>query len=265
MPLDARGIWHYSESDDISPFSDFMNLGMESVSNALSGVVASVGTTSQRDALHGVPTTAAARRALQEKTVTWSNTDQGKGWEERYFASFTDGGTNYNGVIVAGWYPVGGRKPYLSVSRDKTGTFARNTNVRLTADNVFESTPTIRGGMIWNNGFVTVPVGGAYQISAQFHFRAIASGAVRRIFIVKNGGSVVQSPNSFAIAYSEIFANNASSHTALTLNKTVVLAAGDALAVWVWQDAVDGLGQPDSGTSPIASSAFFSVEYSQHI
>lgn len=38
MPLDGNGIWQYEETDIVSPFSDFMNLGMSSVSTELASV-----------------------------------------------------------------------------------------------------------------------------------------------------------------------------------------------------------------------------------
>lgn len=37
--LDANGVWKYGEDDPLSPFSTFMNLGMNSVSTAIAGFV----------------------------------------------------------------------------------------------------------------------------------------------------------------------------------------------------------------------------------
>lgn len=50
MPLDSNGIWQYEETDIVSPFSDFMNLGQSSVSTeiaSLDGRVTSVETAAE--------------------------------------------------------------------------------------------------------------------------------------------------------------------------------------------------------------------------
>jgi len=43
MPLDSNGVWQYTETDDVSPFSTFMNLGMGSVSAAIAPLVVNSG------------------------------------------------------------------------------------------------------------------------------------------------------------------------------------------------------------------------------
>ncbi|WP_036963670.1 hypothetical protein [Promicromonospora kroppenstedtii] len=43
MPLDSNGIWTYTESDNVAPFSTFMNLGMDSVSDAIGPFIADTG------------------------------------------------------------------------------------------------------------------------------------------------------------------------------------------------------------------------------
>jgi hypothetical protein len=45
MPLDSNGVWEYEETDDVAPFSDYMNLGMGSVSTAIGAVAPDSGWT----------------------------------------------------------------------------------------------------------------------------------------------------------------------------------------------------------------------------
>lgn len=75
------------------------------------------GTTAQRDALYGVPSTMAARVALANQQVTWFNTDLG--WKERYYEIGSSSGLTVRGLFLdasSGWYPIGdGPAPYIEL------------------------------------------------------------------------------------------------------------------------------------------------------
>lgn len=57
-----------------------------------------------RDAHWGIPINATQRLALQNLGAKTIRTDLG--YEERYFATITDGGTNPGGAMIPGWYPT---------------------------------------------------------------------------------------------------------------------------------------------------------------
>lgn len=66
------------------------------------------GTTAQRNAAYGVPTTTAQHVALANQKVTFYNTDTG--WEESYYAVTGSAGLTARGLITGtapGWYPTG--------------------------------------------------------------------------------------------------------------------------------------------------------------
>lgn len=66
------------------------------------------GTTAQRDARYGVPSTDAARVALANQRVVWWNSELG--WEESYYAVTGLAGLTVPGLIAgtaSGWYPIG--------------------------------------------------------------------------------------------------------------------------------------------------------------
>ena len=65
------------------------------------------GTTSQRDAKYGVPSTSAARVALANQKVVWYNADLG--WDESYYEVSGASGLTAIGLVTgatAGWYPI---------------------------------------------------------------------------------------------------------------------------------------------------------------
>lgn len=66
------------------------------------------GTTAERDAYYGVPSTDADRAALANRKVVWFNTDLG--WEESFYATTGLPGLTAPGLVAGsahGWYPVG--------------------------------------------------------------------------------------------------------------------------------------------------------------
>lgn len=76
--------------------------------SAFSGLPLLRGTTAQRDAAYGVPTTDPARVALANQRVTFYNTDLG--WEEQYYAVTGLSGLTVRGLVAgtaSGWYPTG--------------------------------------------------------------------------------------------------------------------------------------------------------------
>lgn len=111
--LDGKGIGRYDETTPIpAQFSDYMNEGIESISDALPHMVAS--SQAARDAYWGTPATAAARRALQDRGATTIRLDTGQ--VERYFALTTDGGANPGGRAAAGWVASGDDSGWIAAT-----------------------------------------------------------------------------------------------------------------------------------------------------
>ena len=71
-------------------------------------------TAAARDAYWGVPGNETARRVLQGLGAQTVRPD--KGWTEQYFATY-DATTNPGGAAAAGWYPVSGRLPRVTLAK----------------------------------------------------------------------------------------------------------------------------------------------------
>lgn len=85
------------------------------------------GTTAERDAKYGTPTTDAARVALANQKVNWYNTDLG--WTESFYAVHETSGLTALGLIsgaTAGWYPIS-EGPYVIVESTDLTTVMVNT------------------------------------------------------------------------------------------------------------------------------------------
>ncbi len=93
-----------TKTTPLTPLATPFALLASSISDALTAVLsgsAKRGTTAQRDAFYGVPTTSAAQLALQG--ATWFNTQSGL--EATYYASYSASTTH--GASSAGWSPHG--------------------------------------------------------------------------------------------------------------------------------------------------------------
>jgi microcystin-dependent protein len=72
------------------------------------------GTTAERDAIFGVPSTDPQRVELANRKIVWFNTDWG--WEEMYFAATGKAGLTAIGLVAmanSGWYPLGDNGPAM--------------------------------------------------------------------------------------------------------------------------------------------------------
>jgi hypothetical protein len=116
--LDTNGVWNYGEDDSIALFSDLLNLGTTSTSDAftvdrarLSTIESNQEATSTfvaasenaRDSRWGVPTTSAAQLLLQNLGARTVRTDTG--YTERFHGIY-NATSNPGGRTTAGWYPV---------------------------------------------------------------------------------------------------------------------------------------------------------------
>jgi len=93
---------------------------------ALPAVVAN--TQAARDQAWGVPSTDTQRRNLQNLGATTIRPD--KGWTERYFALY-HATNNPGGASAAGWYPVEGVLPRVSLTKTSAQTTTPNAQTML--------------------------------------------------------------------------------------------------------------------------------------
>jgi hypothetical protein len=85
------------------------------------------GTTTERDARFGTPTTDAQRVALANRKVVWYNSTLG--WEESYYATTGLVGLTAKGLLAgyaSGWYPTG-NGPTPEITMDPTATASATT------------------------------------------------------------------------------------------------------------------------------------------
>ena len=137
------------------------------------------GSTARRDAIHGSPTTAAARVALANAQPVWFNTDLG--WEESYYATLGLSGLTVTPLVPdapSGWYPTGpGPKAVLMLfGTQSLVTGARFTNWKDWNDPAFapnlrswKNTPGNTFGNIFDrpsgSAYLRTGMGGRYRIT----------------------------------------------------------------------------------------------------
>jgi hypothetical protein len=171
--LDTNGVWNYGEDDNIALFSDLLNLGTTSTSDAftsdrarLSTVESNLEATSTfvaasataRDSHWGVPTTGAAQILLQNLGARTVRTDTG--YTEQYHGVY-NASTNPGGRKTAGWYPVP-QTTGLAPIRPTTATFVTGTG---TVNSV---------GSVAFTGVTAVSLNGCFS-AAFTHYRIIWS------------------------------------------------------------------------------------------
>jgi hypothetical protein len=116
--LDTNGVWNYGEDDNIALFSDLLNLGTTSTSDAftsdrarLSTVESNLEATSTfvaasqtaRDSHWGIPADTTAELLLQNLGARTVRTDTG--YTEQFFATY-NAASNPGGRTPSAWYPV---------------------------------------------------------------------------------------------------------------------------------------------------------------
>jgi hypothetical protein len=122
MPLDSNGIWQYSETDPLSPFSDLLNMGQVSVSDAIEDVNTRV------SAIKPWPA------SLNQRAAQWR-----RGAQDSFGSgSFINiGGTSLPAAAPSGLYSVT-FAPVLASSATGTAAIRGTVNgANLTADDAY--------------------------------------------------------------------------------------------------------------------------------
>ena len=250
--VDSNGVYLYGESDSASPVSDMLNLGQSSISTQLTndrGRLTNLETTANnpnvfvspsataRDAKYGDPAilTATQRKALQDQGVLVWRTDLTTG--QRFFALY-NASTNPTGAAgTYAWYPAEGSVLFAGKRNDRTQSIpnAASTAVTFNTFMVVGGTAATEGIQInsaTTPSIFTVKYAGWYQLSYNLPASAWSStaGAARAINLNRN--STASSTNMLMY-----HAQGTGIGEIITETATVLLAVGDQLRVWVYQDS----------------------------
>lgn len=135
--------------------------------------VLGAGTTTQRDAYYGSPSTAAQQAALANRKVVFFNTDQN--WFESYYAVTGTSGLTVTGLVTgtaSGWYPLSG--PYAAVANSAQQAFSTGVRATFTQWSAFGSGPSYRTNSLFTlaSGKVTTSLAGRYRIWCRMDYPA---------------------------------------------------------------------------------------------
>jgi hypothetical protein len=265
--INANGVYLYGEDDSAAPFSDMLNLGMDSVSTQFTndrGRLTSLETTAAnpnvyvaasataRDAKYGDPAamTAAQRKTLQDRGVTVYRTDLGIA--QRFLALY-NASTNPTGAAAYGYYPVD-NTVFFAGKRNNTGVSIPNSAYTVVSFNSFyaagstSNTETIQLSSATVPQVFTVRVAGWYRLSMNVPMGAWSS---------TGGGARAMASNRNSTTYStgtltQLSESGTTAPQVMTDTATVLLAAGDQIRFWLYQD---------SGAAATNNDTNFSIEY----
>lgn len=258
--IDANGVRLYGEDDLIAAlWSDFMNLGIVSISDALTALKGRVTTTESRlnnpptfiavdgaarDTQWGTPTTASARRALQDKGAATTRLDLG--WTERYYANLTDGGANTGGATVAGWYPITGKLPFVSLGMAAISPAIPTgfSTVGMGWDTELSDVSDLHNSTT-NPSRVTIKQAGQYQVTVHLTGTSASGAAYAGVQLSLNGAAYPRATKTEGTSNGVVYPSP-------VIAQVVTLAAGDYLEV---------NGQVSSGASLTVAGSLFQLRY----
>ncbi|UDL16232.1 hypothetical protein SEA_KOZIE_36 [Microbacterium phage Kozie] len=206
------------------------------------------GTTVERDALYGVPATAAERAALANRGVTWFNTDLG--WEESYYAETGTAGLTALGLMAgvsSGWYPTG-EGPFSILYASGAQSVVVNTYV--TSWSAWGSNSSLRrGGDDWftySAGGVKCLKAGRYEAEAMVTQQAGTGTTV--VHLLRDSNTIFQRANPL---------DSGQVQSAVMHQPTVQMLANQTFAVFA------GIGsyQLNVATGNREVRGFFAVRY----
>ena len=194
-------------------------------------------TAAARDSHYGVPSTPAARLALQTRGAECIRLDTG--YTERYYADY-DASTNPGGAAPAGWYPIAGTVPHCSVLAVTTQTLAASAWTLIAA--AWGQATSTMG--TFSAGILTVDRPGLYDIELSIFIASL--GSIQRIGCQVTKNSAVSDVG--VIAKSLIGSQN----TVSTFAREVPLVAGDRLRAFATGSSSDITLQPANAPSQLS-------------
>jgi len=246
---DSRGIYKYGESDSIGTlFSDFMNLGQTSTSDAIAADRSRLTTleTSVANPSYFVAASAAAvtakfgnpdsmtatqRKTLQDLGILVYRTDLGT--TERFLALYNSS-TNTIGAAAYGYYPVHGGAGTV-LTRSGTGLSIPTATQTVLTFNTFASNGVTLNSTTTPSTFTTL-YAGWYRLHSDAGPQGWSStaGTARTLTVNKNSTSPGTNQLGTGLVSSS-FASLASYGVDLTVD--VKLAVGDVIRFWIYQDS----------------------------
>lgn len=265
--IDANGVYLYGENDSASPVSDMLNLSGTSISTQFTNDRArltALETTSGnpnvyvaasatiRDSKYGDPATmtAAQRKTLQDKGVTVYRTDLGIA--ERFLALY-NASTNPIGAAAYGYYPVDNTVLFAG-KRNNTGLTIPNSSYTAVTFNTFYCAGSISNTETLQINSATVPSqftlrkAGWYRLGMNVPMGAWSSTAGAARAMASNRNSATYSTNTLT----QLSESGTTAPQVMTDTATVLLAAGDVIRFFIYQD---------SGGNATNSDTNFSIEY----
>ncbi len=200
--------------------------------------VPTTGSTAERDAFWGSPANGSQRVALANQFPIWRNTD--KGWIEQYFANDGDSAIGgYKAAVAAkepGWYPIGGKLPYVLVEKNISQSSVNGT-LTMTWNNTgyAEATDSTMYDKDQNTRIV-VPVRGFYRLRGVIRTNGVN---VMDMTIYKNGTPYNRG------RYSNVGAVGAASH--IFFDSTVYGTASEYFEIKVVSNTTTGTYSGSNG------------------
>lgn len=166
-----------------------------------------------------------------------------------YYAVY-NASTNPGGAAVAGWYPAGGTTMFAG-KRNNTGLSLTNANYTNVTFNTFaaaggtSNTDTIQISSATAPATFTVRVAGWYAINMVAPLGSFSStaGTLRSLFVNRNSTSA----GTGVVA--TVRDTSPSSGLVISASGTALLAAGDVIRFWIYQDAGGPITSNDTNGS----------------
>jgi hypothetical protein len=186
----------------------------------------------QRDALFPTP----------QQGDTVSRTD--RGWVEQYYALYSSA-LNPGGTTVAGWYPVMGKLPRLTVKRNTPWATAGSSPTLVPYDTVLDTVGTALTADT-TTGRITATLSGRYRVKAINVVDSTGVGNVDHI-IRRNGTDIFTfSDSMLSVDYWQSF----------PFEFEVLMSNGQYVEIYIRGSAGDLMVNPSGGTG-----SHFSVQY----
>lgn len=195
------------------------------------------GNTTARNAFWGVPDTLAKRVDLHNKGAKWHRNEAGTNWIEQYFAAAADVGATGARLAAggaAGWYPIAGNMPHVSLKRGP-GVIAYGVGYSMLTQAGFWIADRARSPLFGDPltdprpGVITFPLQGRYLVEAHVEHNTGGSIlAVKLNDISSNINGVVASDSGPTVA----------SRNHRTAVGEVAVQAGNFVSLFLYVDAV---------------------------
>lgn len=231
------GIPYPDGPNGLTPLQSLFSSQAAAIDSALLSISGQVpmlpaSSSAQRDALFPAP--------KQGNTV--SRTD--RGWVEMYYELYS-ASLNPGGTSVAGWYPVMGKFPRLTLKRSTPWATSGSSPTQVPYDTILDTVGTALAADT-TTGRITANLSGRYRVKAVNVIDSTGVGYVDHV-IRRNGSDVFTlSDSMLSVDYWQTF----------PLEFEVLLTNGQYVEIYLYGAAGDLMVNPSSGTG-----SHFAVQY----